>query len=151
MQDERMKTSSFVVGGLAGAALGAFFLRRSGGGSTGRAISAALRERRLGADEVHQPSATAIAAEAMRTGVAPHSAYSDGAEIPQEEERLRMGDPDVHTLDAAYVGDEVAGGDMPTPDQDRVDDIGRAYGVSELDSGELRTSAEILTRRDRRR
>jgi hypothetical protein len=40
---------------------------------------------------------------------------------------------------------------MPTPDQDRVDDIGRAYGVAEEDSGELRTSAELLEARDRKR
>jgi len=39
----------------------------------------------------------------------------------------------------------------PTPDQDRVDDIGRAYGVQEVDSGALRTTSEILDERDRRR
>ena len=33
---------------------------------------------------------------------------------------------------------------MPSPDQNQVDDIGRAMGVQEEDSGALRTSAEIL-------
>ena len=32
-----------------------------------------------------------------------------------------------------------------------MDDIGRAYGVQEEDSGALRTSSEILDRRDQRR
>jgi hypothetical protein len=49
------------------------------------------------------------------------------------------------------VGDEAPGGSQLTPDQDRVDDIGRAVGVQEADSGELRTSSEILEGRDRRR
>ena len=53
--------------------------------------------------------------------------------------------------DNAFVGDETFAGDMPTPDQNQVDDIGRAMGVQEEDSGALRTSAEILDARDQRR
>ena len=49
------------------------------------------------------------------------------------------------------IHDETPGGSSPTPDQDRVDDIGRAYGVQEVDSGALRTTSEILDERDRRR
>jgi hypothetical protein len=64
---------------------------------------------------------------------------------------LQVGDPDDSALQNAYVGDETPGGSMPTPDQDRVDDIGRAYGVQEVDSGALRTTAEILDERDRHR
>ena len=64
---------------------------------------------------------------------------------------LKVGDPDDSALKNAYVGDETPGGSMPTPDQDRVDDIGRAYGVQEIDSGALRTTAEILDERDRHR
>jgi hypothetical protein len=40
---------------------------------------------------------------------------------------------------------------MMNPDLNRVDDIGRAAGVQEADSGALQTSGEILDRRDRRR
>jgi len=88
---------------------------------------------------------------ALRTGVAPYPRITDDPEIPGEEELLRMGDPDVDAMSAEYVGDQTPGGDMPTPDQDNVDEIGRAFGVSEADSGALRASAEILAQRDRRR
>lgn len=102
--------------------------------------------------EVHNPSPTAVAAEALRTGVAPQPKTPlPPVEIPKEGQVLQVGDPDDSALDNAYVGDETPGGSVPTPDQDRVDDIGRAYGVQEVDSGALRTTAEILDERDRRR
>jgi hypothetical protein len=72
-------------------------------------------------------------------------------EIPREGDTLLVGDPDDSALENAYVGDETPGGSSPTPDQDRVDDIGRAYGVQEIDSGTLKTTAEILAERDRHR
>jgi hypothetical protein len=72
-------------------------------------------------------------------------------EIPKEGPVLQVGDPDDSALNNAYVGEETPGGSTPTPDQDRVDDIGRAYGVQEVDSGALRTTAEILEERDRHR
>jgi hypothetical protein len=50
-----------------------------------------------------------------------------------------------------YVGEETPGGSTPTPDQNGVDDIGRAYGLQEEDSGALRSAAEVLGRRDRHR
>jgi hypothetical protein len=50
-----------------------------------------------------------------------------------------------------YVGEETPGGSSPTPDQNVVDEIGRAYGLQEEDSGALRSGAEVLTRRDRHR
>jgi hypothetical protein len=101
-------------------------------------------------EEIHQPSMTALAAEALRTGTSGLPAAPE-AEIPQEDELLRLGDPNVDPLENAYVGDEAPGGDMPTPDQDLIDDIGRAYGLAEEDDGELRSAAEILERRDQRR
>jgi hypothetical protein len=100
------------------------------------------------------PSPTAVAAEAQLTGVIPLEAqhrHPDDQEIPGEDEMLRVGDPDDRPTDNAFVGDETPGGDTPTPDQNQVDDIGRAYGVQEEDSGELRTSSEILDGRDQRR
>jgi hypothetical protein len=102
--------------------------------------------------EVHTPSPTAIAAEALRTGVAPRPKTPiPPIEIPREQSVLQVGDVDDSALNNAYVGDETPGGSMPTPDQDRVDDIGRAYGVQEADSGALRATSEILDERDRRR
>ena len=96
-------------------------------------------------------SPTAVAAEAIRTGILPAVAARSRGEIPREDETIRVGDPDDRSLVNEYVGDEVPGGDAPTPDQNSVDDIGRAYGLQEEDTGALRSGAEVLARRDRRR
>jgi hypothetical protein len=63
---------------------------------------------------------------------------------------LTAGDIDAKWEDAYAVGDEAPGGDNPTPDQDRVDDIGRALGVQYRGDEELKGGDEI-TERDRRR
>ena len=63
---------------------------------------------------------------------------------------LTGGDVDADWEDAYSVGDEAPGGDNPTPDQDRVDDIGKALGVEYQDNEELRGSDKI-TDRDRHR
>jgi hypothetical protein len=96
------------------------------------------------------PSPTAVAAEAYRSGVVPLAGRRAPSAIPHEES-LTGGDDDASVMGAEYVGDEAPSGHMPTPDQDNVDAIGRAMGVSEEDSGALRSSAEILDRRDRHR
>jgi uncharacterized protein DUF6335 len=56
------------------------------------------------------------------------------------------GDVDADWEDAYAVGDEAPGGDNPTPDQDRVDDIGRALGVEYQDNEELKGSDKIASR-----
>jgi hypothetical protein len=96
-------------------------------------------------------SATAVAAEALRTGVIPAVRARTRAEIPREDETIRVGDPDDRSLANEYVGEDTPGGTSPTPDQNSVDDIGRAYGLQEEDAGPLRSAAEVLNRRDRRR
>ena len=54
-------------------------------------------------------------------------------------------------MEGAYaVGDEAPGGDNPTPDQDRVDDIGRALGIQYQDNEELNPD-EKVRERDRHR
>jgi hypothetical protein len=63
---------------------------------------------------------------------------------------LTSGDVDADWESAEAVGDEAPGGDNPTPDQDVVDDIGRALGVEYEDDEELQGGAEI-GERDRRR
>jgi hypothetical protein len=139
-----MRLASFVIGGLAGAAVGALLAPRRGA-ETRRA--AGLWLGRL-PEEEHERSPTAVAAEMLAAGVA--GIGFQEPRIPHEDPLLQMGDPDVDPLNVAYVGDEVVGGDMPSPDHDEVDDIGRAYGVTNVDDGALRSSAELLEKRDRR-
>jgi hypothetical protein len=63
---------------------------------------------------------------------------------------LTAGDVDADWEDAYSVGDEAPGGDNPTPDQDRVDDIGKALGVQYEDNEELK-AADKISQRDRHR
>jgi len=134
-----MKTSSVILGALGGLVGAAF-------------VQIVVRaEKRRRAPEEHGDSLTALAGEALRTGTAGAGVRGYEAEIPGEDELLQAGDPDVDALESAYVGDEVPGGDMSTPDQDLVDRIGRAYGVTEADAGELRATADVLAARDHKR
>lgn len=59
---------------------------------------------------------------------------------------LTAGDVDADWEAAETVGDEAPGGDNPTPDQDVVDEIGRALGVEYEDDEELQGGAEIAER-----
>jgi hypothetical protein len=119
------------------------------------AAARGLKERRVEVNArpefVSAPSATAVAAEALRTGVVPLYAGERPEQIPGEGERIRAGDPDDSAMDNEYVGDETPGGSSPTPDQNSIDEIGTAYGLQEEDEGPLRPAAEILQRRDRHR
>ena len=63
---------------------------------------------------------------------------------------LTGGDVDADWEDAYAVGDEAPGGDNPTPDQDIVDDIGKALGVQYEDNEELK-GADKITERDKHR
>lgn len=63
---------------------------------------------------------------------------------------LTAGDVDADWQSAEAVGDEAPGGDNPTPDQDVVDEIGRALGVEYDDDEELQGGDEIADR-DRHR
>jgi len=56
------------------------------------------------------------------------------------------GDVDANVEDAYFTGDEAPGGDNSTPDQDIVDDIGRALGVEYQDNEELRASDKVAAR-----
>ncbi|MGH9323382.1 MAG: DUF6335 family protein [Vicinamibacteria bacterium] len=64
---------------------------------------------------------------------------------------LAGGDLDADWESAGSVGDEAPGGHMPTPDQDVVDDIGRAVGLEFPLAAEVHASEEVLSKRDRRR
>jgi hypothetical protein len=60
------------------------------------------------------------------------------------------GDVDADWESAYSVGDEAPGGDNPTPDQDIVDEIGKAIGVEYQDNEELKGEEKII-RRDKNR
>jgi len=61
------------------------------------------------------------------------------------------GDVDARWQEAEDSGAETPGGHVTTPDQDNVDEIGRAVGMEFQDNQELCAPEEILSRRDRRR
>ena len=72
------------------------------------------------------------------------------AEHTETSPALTGGDVDADWESAYSVGDEAPGGDSPTPDQDIVDDIGRAVGVEYQDNEELKGDEKIVER-DRHR
>jgi hypothetical protein len=63
---------------------------------------------------------------------------------------LTGGDVDADWEDAESVGDAAPGGDNPSPDQDVVDEIGQALGITYEDNEELKGGDE-LAERDRHR
>ena len=64
--------------------------------------------------------------------------------------RLTGGDVDADWERAAASGEEAVGGTVATPDQDVVDEIGRAVGVEQASTAPVTTSEEILRDRDER-
>jgi len=64
---------------------------------------------------------------------------------------LTAGDADARWQEAEDSGAETPGGHVTTPDQDNVDEIGRAVGMEFQDNQELCAPEEVLSRRDRRR
>lgn len=64
---------------------------------------------------------------------------------------LTGGDLDADWQQAHLSGEEAIGGSVATPDQDVVDEIGRALGVEQEPDAEVRSLEEILRARDRDR
>lgn len=118
-----------------------------------RAGRTRLRRPQLRDDEApHVASGTAVAIEALRTGLSPATPSPRRREdAALESDAILVGDPDDHALENEYVGEDTPGASTPTPDQNGVDAIGRAYGLQEEDCGALRSGAEVLKRRDRHR
>ncbi len=69
---------------------------------------------------------------------------------PESGPPLWGGDVDAGWERARVSGEEAVGGSVPTPDQDVVDEIGRAFGVEQPPAAPVVTSAEVLRDRDRR-
>lgn len=61
---------------------------------------------------------------------------------------LTGGDLDADQQRAWDSGDEAVGGSVATPDQDVVDELGRALGVEPEPEDDVRTAEEILRERD---
>jgi hypothetical protein len=81
------------------------------------------------------------------------AARTGRAELADEREELggmpralTGGDVDVDLENAYFSGDEAPGGDNPTPDQEVVDDIGKALGVEYADNEELKSSDKVVER-----
>ena len=111
------------------------------------------RDRRRLADEDDIPSAPSTlgyeaGASAARSGRS--EMRDDLSQHTETGPALTGGDVDANWEDAYAVGDEAPGGDNPTPDQDRVDDIGKSLGVQYDDNEELK-GAEKIQDRDRHR
>ena len=89
----------------------------------------------------------------VRRGSAARTGRAEIAENIREHhgmDSVTGGDPDVDIEDAYFAGEEAPGGDNPTPDQDIVDDIGKALGVTYNDNEELK-GADKLVERDKHR
>ena len=80
------------------------------------------------------------------------AARSGRAELTEKLQQHRnmndvgAGDPDVDVEDAYFTGEEAPGGDNPTPDQDIVDDIGKALGLEYEDNEELKAADKVVER-----
>ncbi len=90
----------------------------------------------------------AVKASAAESG---HQMYNQRAkEHTEGGAALTGGDVDSDWNEAYSSGEETPGGDMSTPDQDVVEEIGRALGVEYEDAEELK-GAEKIESRDRNR
>jgi hypothetical protein len=87
-------------------------------------------------------------ASAARSGR--HDLFEQLHEHTETGPALTGGDIDANWETAYSSGDEAPGGDNPTPDQDIVDEVGRALGLEYEDNEELKGADKIIER-DRHR
>jgi hypothetical protein len=107
------------------------------------------RERRTLVDDVPTPPSSL---DMDRHGSAARTGRAEMAESRRERAAMldiAGSDPDVNIENAYFSGEEAPGGDNPTPDQDIVDEIGRAVGLEYHDVEELDT--EKVAERDKHR
>jgi hypothetical protein len=100
-----------------------------------------------------EPHSTPSSLDMDRRGSAARSGRAERAQNIREHhgiDDVTGGDPDVDIEDAYFAGEEAPGGDNPTPDQDIVEDIGKALGVTYEDNEELK-GADKLVERDKHR
>jgi hypothetical protein len=115
-----------------------------------RAAPGLNRERRTISDEDRMPPSPPSSLDLDRTASAARSGRREllerFAEHTETSPAMTGGDVDADWESAYSVGDEAPGGDNPTPDQDIVDDIGRAVGVQYNDNEELKGEKKLLER-----
>jgi len=108
------------------------------------------RERRTISEEDRMPPSPPSSLDLNRTASAARSGRRELLEKYEEHTEtspaLTGGDVDADWESAYSVGDEAPGGDSPTPDQDIVDDIGKAVGVQYQDNEELKGEKKLLER-----
>jgi len=108
------------------------------------------RERRTISEEDRMPPSPPSSLDLNRTASAARSGRRElldkYAEHTETSPALTGGDVDADWESAYSVGDEAPGGDSPTPDQDIVDDIGKAVGVQYQDNEELKGEKKLLER-----
>jgi hypothetical protein len=126
----------------------------SGAGGTRRVPGLERARRQLREVDETVPSPPSSLDPDRRTASAARTGRAEMREARLEHNEtspvLTGGDVDADWEDAYSVGDEAPGGDNPTPDQDRVDDIGKALGVEYQDNEELK-AADKIAERDRHR
>lgn len=111
------------------------------------------------ADEVTKLSASYTEDEEIKADFAERQQLAVGGRKVLEEEldeyhsqspELSGGDLDADWRRANQVGEETVGGSVPTPDQDRVDELGEAAGLTYEDDEPLQ-GEEKIRERDRNR
>jgi hypothetical protein len=109
------------------------------------------RARRMLEETVQTPPSSL---DMNRRGSAARTGRAEIAESLDEHrgmaQAITAGDADVDVENAYFTGDEAPGGDNPAPDEEVVDDIGKALGVQYEDNEELKASDKIVER-DRHR
>ena len=119
-----------------------------------RKVPALNRERRIVRDDEDIVPTPPSSLDLDRSASAARSGRRELSEKFHEHTEtspaITGGDIDADWESAYSVGDEAPGGDNPTPDQDIVDDIGRAIGVQYEDNEELKGEKKISDR-DRKR
>jgi hypothetical protein len=121
--------------------------------ATARKVPALNRERRIVRDDDVFPTPPSSldldrSASAVRSGR--RELHERFVQHTETGPAITAGDVDADWESAYSVGDEAPGGDNPTPDQDIVEEIGRAVGVEYADNEELKGEAKIAAR-DRKR
>src|SRR5262245_39882612 len=113
----------------------------TGGSSRGSRRRAASRD----------VSATSAPAAVVSVGDVAREELDELAQYHGTGPVLTGGDIDADWQRAAASGEEAVGGTVSTPDQDRVDNLGKAVGVERSPDAPFRASSEILAERDQRR
>jgi len=121
-------------------------------GGRPKPVALSRERRQLREDETipGAPSSLNFAAKASAAESGHQMYHQRAREHTEGGQTLTGGDIDSDWNAAYSSGEETPGGDMSTPDQDVVEEIGRALGVEYEDAEELK-GADKIEKRDRNR